>query len=204
MDANEPTISTEDEDDSFQQALSRFKNALSPRDREDFKTFCSGKCLIEFMMWQVEDCRFEGPIEQICDAISKLDDSLQPYFTIINSFVSSNPEIAGIIWGSIQLVFKLCKHYKEFMQKLAFLFYEIAAYLDVLDGRNAIIVADKARARVEEHGVEPRLVKAMSYLYTDVLEICHYIYKTFVPTKRSSKSTYQLPQSLTFKIQLEA
>ncbi|KAI1129797.1 hypothetical protein F5Y10DRAFT_290627 [Nemania abortiva] len=94
-------------------------------------------------MTEIGDNQFHGPVHKICRAIDKLGDSLQPYFTVINSFVSSNPEIAGLIWG------------------------------------------EKARRLAGEEKIKDRLVMAMTQLYTDLFELCHYICSTFSSTQGS-------------------
>ena len=40
--------------------------------------------------------------------IAFLAAKLGPYFEIINIFVSSHPEFAGLAWGSLRLVFLVC------------------------------------------------------------------------------------------------
>ena len=40
-----------------------------------------------------------------CEAISSFAKGWSPFFDIINLFVSSHPEFAGIAWGAIRLVF---------------------------------------------------------------------------------------------------
>jgi hypothetical protein len=38
----------------FRRAEARFKNSLTPKDQEDFKSFCNAHCLVEFLQWQAE------------------------------------------------------------------------------------------------------------------------------------------------------
>ena len=40
-----------------------------------------------------------------CQAVDRFSKSLSPFFDIINIFVSTKPEFAGIAWGAIRLVF---------------------------------------------------------------------------------------------------
>ncbi|KAI1753678.1 hypothetical protein F4782DRAFT_65187 [Xylaria castorea] len=122
---------TEAGDVFFRREQVRFQQLLARQNRTSFESFCSAQCLIQFVQWQAEENRFRGPAHTVCQAIRKLGESLQPYFAIINSFVSSNPEVAGLIWGGIQFMLKLCQNYSTFMEKLAFLFMEIAAELEV-------------------------------------------------------------------------
>ena len=40
-----------------------------------------------------------------CTKIHKFADSFEPYFEIINIFVQVKPDCAGIVWGSVRLIF---------------------------------------------------------------------------------------------------
>ncbi|KAJ3942040.1 uncharacterized protein N0V96_007529 [Colletotrichum fioriniae] len=48
-----------------------------------------------------------------------LSKRLEPYFSAIDSYSSVKPEILGLIWGTVQFLFKLCRNYESFMEKLA-------------------------------------------------------------------------------------
>lgn len=44
-------------------------------------------------------------LTKCCKKIQDLSNKLEPYFEIINLFVQTHPEFAGLAWGSIRLVF---------------------------------------------------------------------------------------------------
>jgi hypothetical protein len=69
-----------------------------------------------------------GTADQMIDTVRKLDDgtkgrswtrrvlrcintlkeALEPYFRVVDILVSSKPEYAALVWGSIRLVFQVC------------------------------------------------------------------------------------------------
>ncbi|KAI0115793.1 hypothetical protein GGR51DRAFT_502137 [Nemania sp. FL0031] len=141
-----------------------------------------------YISQRAEQHQFHGPAHTVCRAIDNLGNSLQPYFAVINSFVSSNPEIAGLIWGSVQLMLKLCHNYSTFLEKLAALLMEIATELDIFKGAaglGSLSTVEDARNLAYDEDVRDRIVLAMSRLYTDLFELCHYICNVFSATERS-------------------
>ncbi|KAI0447554.1 hypothetical protein F4803DRAFT_498569 [Xylaria telfairii] len=182
---------TEAGDAFFRGAQLRFQGLLASQDRESFGSFCSAQCLIEFVQWQAEQNRFCGPIHTICQAINNLGESLRPYFAIINTFVSSNPEIAGLIWGGLQFMLQLCRNYSTFLEKLAFLFTEIAVELDVFKGASDLGTIDKAITLANDEKINVRIMIAMSWLYTDILDLCYYFCRTFSSTQKSKVKKMQ-------------
>jgi len=42
-----------------------------------------------------------------CKKISSLATKLDPFFDVVNIFVSTHPEYMGIAWGAIRLVFQV-------------------------------------------------------------------------------------------------
>lgn len=54
-------------------------------------------------------------LERCVDHIVKLGRRMEPYFAIVDIFVQTNPQYAGLFWGSLRLLFKVgaphsCRH----------------------------------------------------------------------------------------------
>ena len=43
--------------------------------------------------------------------VQKLGDRLEPFFKIVEIFVSSKPEVAALVWGSVRFVFKVLTYF---------------------------------------------------------------------------------------------
>ena len=50
--------------------------------------------------------------------IKAFADSLAPYFPAINVLVSSNPQYAALVWGSLRLILQMASNYASFFDKL--------------------------------------------------------------------------------------
>jgi hypothetical protein len=44
----------------------------------------------------------------VMQAISGVATTLQPYFKVVDTFVSSSPEIAALVWGTLRFIFTVC------------------------------------------------------------------------------------------------
>jgi hypothetical protein len=48
---------------------------------------------------------------RVVGSVKAFRDTLQPYFQIIDIFVSSNPQYAAIVWGAVRLIFQVSSPY---------------------------------------------------------------------------------------------
>lgn len=53
--------------------------------------------------------RVPQSVHNFCDAVSRLSLALEPYLTCIDTFVRANPEISALVWGTLQLIFKVSR-----------------------------------------------------------------------------------------------
>src|SRR6266567_7376760 len=89
--------------------MSNFRKSLTEEEQKDFQEFST----VDDMIKSVEELAAKhpsmtpGPIQRFCQSVSFLSSSLKPYFIVINNFVQSNPNVAGLVWGSIQLIFQV-------------------------------------------------------------------------------------------------
>ncbi|EWY97489.1 hypothetical protein FOYG_02324 [Fusarium oxysporum NRRL 32931] len=59
-----------------------------------------------------------GVKKSIFNSISTFSENVEPYVKVIDTFVSSKPEVAALIWGAARLVLQLASNYLNFFRKL--------------------------------------------------------------------------------------
>lgn len=90
----------------FKAACEQFRASLSEKQRQMFKEYSDAKSMLAAIQSQAEEHpTHRSVLTRCCKKIAALSTMLEPYFEVINLFVSSHPEFAGIAWGSLRLVF---------------------------------------------------------------------------------------------------
>lgn len=168
----------------FTDVMSNFRKSLTEEEQKDFQEFSTADDMIKSVKELAEKhpSMTQGPVQRFCQSVLFLSSSLKPYFAVINSFVQSDPHVAGLVWGSIQLVFQLCSNYSTFFEKLSEIFSTIAEELQVFETQTLGLVT-RAKDRIQSPSY-PRLIRTLAYLYTDVIDFCHHLCDLF-STKRT-------------------
>lgn len=137
----------------------------------------------------------ESRLTKVCSVISRFSASLAPYFDIITIFVSSHPECAALVWGSLRLIFALSSNFVTYLEKVAELLDKLASSLPAYGQ-----YVDLLRERYDKTGRDhSRFASALGVLYADLLVFCHHVCLTlsrkrmgkppsvmFLPAARSS------------------
>jgi hypothetical protein len=91
--------------DPFLQARDNFLASLPASERARFSNCKSAQALItdvgKFLEFPNHSSQFN---KLVLSKVKQLSDSLKPYFEVINILVSSHPDYAAILWGSLRLV----------------------------------------------------------------------------------------------------
>ena len=97
-------------DDIFQDAIQIFDQTFTEEDKRTYSNFKNVLQMTDHIENEsAQRPTFQkGPITRFCNGTNRLSASLQPYFTIISTFVQSDPRIAGLVWGSFLLIFRVC------------------------------------------------------------------------------------------------
>jgi len=90
----------------FEDVQKTFLSSLSPKERQEFKTFPDAKAMLASSQTitqrsPIYQSRLTACLKHVQDFASRLT----PFFEIVDIFVSSNPEYAALAWGAIRLVF---------------------------------------------------------------------------------------------------
>lgn len=93
-------------------ALDEFRNSLKPEDRAVLQantTTPNSESVLKLTI-ELNEARSKHATRCIAGRLSRLLDSVQQFSSIIGTYVSSNPAVAALIWGSLRftlLVFHL-------------------------------------------------------------------------------------------------
>jgi len=91
--------------DPFAEAYHSFLKSLSEKDRQQFSKCTSPEALKKdiFSLQIVA----KDKTRKWETRINSFINTLQPYFRVVDTLVSSNPEYAAIAWGAVKLVFQV-------------------------------------------------------------------------------------------------
>ncbi|KAI1762746.1 hypothetical protein GGR53DRAFT_467992 [Hypoxylon sp. FL1150] len=174
-----------DPEETFNRARDEFLAGLSDQDRSLYSPCTSPDDLIKAIeelkiITQSQDRRHQDKARRWIGAISRLCAALKPYLTIIDVFVSSNPEYAALVWGSLHLILQLASNYTEFFDKLTQLLSGLSEsfsqYRRILD----IKLRAKSNKLVQE---------CVADAYGILLEIFHSAVRVFTKSDGKLKRT---------------
>jgi hypothetical protein len=103
----------------FVTAAQRFYDELSEEDRAVFQTLDKAEDMVTSIEQHIVQLNSHRT-SRLLDACKKVDHfrkSMEPFFEVVNIFVSTQPEWAGIAWGAVRLVFQVGSRY--LLMKLA-------------------------------------------------------------------------------------
>lgn len=90
-------------------ALKSFQNALDPDQRiklEAIKTVPDAHAVAEFT-YQLDQENAKRKSRCVAARISPFLDAIQQFSGVVETFVSSHPQIAALVWGSVKLVLQV-------------------------------------------------------------------------------------------------
>ena len=96
--------------DLFTSALEDFRSSLPEEDRNTLREFKDPESMIRAIEEQVGRAPQGRRMLSCCKMIERFAKKWEPFFQIINIFVSTHPEYAGLAWGAIRLVFQVQQH----------------------------------------------------------------------------------------------
>ncbi|KAI1376305.1 hypothetical protein F4677DRAFT_419535 [Hypoxylon crocopeplum] len=174
----------------FSQAANDFVNSLTPKDKAvflEFKTGESSETMVHDLRERVKKYQAHKKLYHLCQRVERVSSALSPFFDVVNIFIQSNPEYSALVWGAIRLVFLLGSNYTSFLEKVLVMLEKISdclpAYEDyyqrLLDRKRRRSSSPDSDDRVDEDRQEPRVVKALGLVYTDIVMFCQRACKIF-------------------------
>lgn len=95
----------------FQDAFSLFVDSLSEDEWKDLQIYQSAEAMTLAIKNQVnkESNHYrKRKLGKCMEAIREFGQNLKPYFAVVDIFVQTNPQYAGLVWGALRLLFQVC------------------------------------------------------------------------------------------------
>ncbi|KAG9657777.1 hypothetical protein KCU64_g4966, partial [Aureobasidium melanogenum] len=108
-------------------AIKSFQNCLEPEQKarlEAIKAVPDAHAVAQFT-YQLDQENAKRKSRCVAARISPLLDSVQQFAGIVETFVSSNPHIAALVWGSVKLVLQIASNFTTYFEKLSTLLMTI-------------------------------------------------------------------------------
>lgn len=93
---------------SLQQAIEKFHRNLSPDEISKLSASPPGPQSILNLMLEIDGKGKKRRLRRCASYFEPFLDSIQRYSQVVDSVVSSNPQIAGLVWGSVKVVIIVC------------------------------------------------------------------------------------------------
>ncbi|THX74208.1 hypothetical protein D6D05_07076 [Aureobasidium pullulans] len=116
-----PTAAAVTTTDALNDALRSFQDSLDPEQKTKFliiKAVPDAHAVAEFTH-QLDQENAKRQSRCVSARISPLLESIQQFSGIVETFVSSHPQIAALIWGSIKLVLQIASNFTAYFDDLS-------------------------------------------------------------------------------------
>lgn len=92
-------------DQSLQQAIREFEGALSPDQNKQLQAIKAvpDEAAVITLTAQLDEKNAQRRTSCVASRLYTLLQSVQQFTTIVDTFVSSHPNIAALVWGSVKL-----------------------------------------------------------------------------------------------------
>ncbi|KAI1123005.1 hypothetical protein F5Y10DRAFT_270507 [Nemania abortiva] len=177
--------------DIFQEVCRGFRDSLSDDHRGLFVEYESSTAMLEAIHRHMPAHSNSNILWRCCRRIERLSERLNPFFKVVDIFVSSNPQYSAIAWGAIRLVFLVASNYAEFIEKISDMFERMGNRLPIYEqvieeltrSPNELQMAAINTPRRLGEAACGRLRRALSYIYSDIIQFCCDICLLFSKTK---------------------
>lgn len=152
----------------FKETSEAFQRRLSDNERAKFEKFSNPHIMLTSLIAEFQRHRSRQRLENCSKKVRDFSEKLQPYFAIVDIFVQTNPEYAGIVWGAIRLILRLGANYISVLEKVAEMFHDMASHLP----RYEEFIKRMEERRKIGKTYNPRLLTSLAYVYNDILDFC--------------------------------
>ncbi|KAJ3566121.1 hypothetical protein NPX13_g7256 [Xylaria arbuscula] len=156
---------TANHENELQTALAQFRSALTQDQQVDLlssNTVPDAESILAFTAGlDAENRRRKG--HSVGSRVYTVLRSVRDFCDVIGIFVSSNPQIAALVWGSIRLTMQIIVNYTSYYEAVCGLFMQIGQFCPVFD-QYAMLYAD----------CKP-LQKSLSDFHASIIRCCKHI-----------------------------
>ncbi|KAH8689284.1 hypothetical protein GQ44DRAFT_695935, partial [Phaeosphaeriaceae sp. PMI808] len=103
------------EADVFKNAIKAFDDSFTEQEKAEYFSFKSIDEMFESVQKNAaqHSTLREGPIQRFSQGVQRLNNSLEPYFMVITTCIQADPRVAGLVWGSLLLIFRVRIHHSR-------------------------------------------------------------------------------------------
>ncbi|KAJ9316618.1 hypothetical protein DTO271D3_3125 [Paecilomyces variotii] len=169
----------------FQDAFSLFVDSLSEDEWKDLQIYQSAEAMTLAIKNQVnkESNHYrKRKLGKCMEAIREFGQNLKPYFAVVDIFVQTNPQYAGLVWGALRLLFQISSNYIEYLEKLSSMFQSMCIMLEVYEEHYKIF---RENVKDPDKTVTIRLRKALANIYVDIIQLCYRAIRLFTSKKHA-------------------
>lgn len=108
------------QENAIEKAYNDFLASLPEKEKLSlFTTPCASADDIVKEIKSLDIMTRRGSSSKTCiSMVQKLGDRLEPFFKIVEIFVSSKPEVAALVWGSVRFVFKVLTYFIDYLLEI--------------------------------------------------------------------------------------
>ncbi|MCJ1347169.1 hypothetical protein MMC31_005390 [Peltigera leucophlebia] len=124
------SLNTTPANGQLQEALDKFEAVLTPEQKESLQNIATvpdPAAIIAFTT-QLDDENAKRRSRCVATRLLKFLQSIQQFSTVVDTYVSSNPAIPALVWGSVKLAVLLTFNYASYFDKLSALFMSFSKY----------------------------------------------------------------------------
>ncbi|KAL1648817.1 hypothetical protein SLS58_001997 [Diplodia intermedia] len=111
-------------------AIERFKRALDDDERRDFEYLNNQPdpaTVLKFTA-HLDEISAERQSRCIATRLQTVLQSVQQFSAVVETFVSSNPKVAALVWGSVKFALLLASNFGSYFEKLSALFMKFGRH----------------------------------------------------------------------------
>ncbi|WYZ38176.1 hypothetical protein EsH8_III_000090 [Colletotrichum jinshuiense] len=153
-----------DEQKDLKHALATFQATLTDDERTRLQKLKGTSCDAESVIVFTADLDNLNPARRgksIATRLYSLLETIQQFSQVVDTYVSSHPEIAALVWGSVKLTFMVLANFTSYFEK----FSELLRGFDQLCPRFAeyrLLFPDSARLRTATYEFHASLISCCS------------------------------------------
>ncbi|KAF2115635.1 hypothetical protein BDV96DRAFT_658883 [Lophiotrema nucula] len=159
---------------AFEEAYQAFVVNLTSEEKAKLLTVDSIEDLISsvektFQHHSMHRSRYKACAQKI----QQFGQRFAPFFKVISIFVQTNPKYAGLVWGSLRMIYQLGEQYIAFLERLCESFRCISGKLPGYATAARVLQAVKNQ---QGGRLDYRLLRSLVSIYKDIIAYCYQAY----------------------------
>jgi Cdc6-like AAA superfamily ATPase len=181
----------------FATVYEKFKHTLPQDIQNDLMRFKDSSKLVEnFNQLAADSLSRPGRAGRSLQMIARIADTLRPYFEVVDIYVQSHPEYAGLVWGTLRFIFTVATNYSTFLAKIENILLRMANALPNFERFLKQLHQSEATIATEAF---PHLGQALANIYSDILDFCYRLCRLLYPHQKGIRSRLKIFNTMVWK-----